>query len=84
MSNRRHITRLFAALALVGATAGLAQAQTAPFPAKPIRWVVPYPAGGGSDFLARTIGQQLSTHKWASPSWWTTSPAATPPWPRRT
>ena len=61
MSNRRHITRLFAALALVGATAGLAQAQTAPFPAKPIRWVVPYPAGGGSDFLARTIGQQLST-----------------------
>lgn len=61
MSNRRHITRLFAALALVGATAGLAQAQTASFPAKPIRWVVPYPAGGGSDFLARTIGQQLST-----------------------
>lgn len=61
MSNRRHITRLFAALALAGATAGQAQAQTAPFPAKPIRWVVPYPAGGGSDFLARTIGQQLST-----------------------
>ena len=25
-----------------------------------MRWVVPYPAGGGSDFLARTIGQQLS------------------------
>ena len=30
------------------------------FPAKPIRWVVPYPAGGGSDFLARTIGQALA------------------------
>ena len=47
---------------LVAATAGLAQAQTATaYPSKPIRWVVPYPAGGGSDFLARTIGQTLST-----------------------
>ena len=32
-----------------------------PYPSKAIRWVVTYPAGGGSDFLARTIGQQLST-----------------------
>lgn len=31
------------------------------YPAKPIRWVVPYAAGGGSDFLARTIGQGLAT-----------------------
>lgn len=31
------------------------------YPAKPIKWLVPYPAGGGSDFLARTIGQALST-----------------------
>ncbi len=38
-----------------------AQAQPAPWPAKAVRWVVPYPAGGGSDFLARNIGQQLST-----------------------
>jgi len=30
------------------------------FPDKSIRWIVPYPAGGGSDFLARTIGQSLS------------------------
>ncbi|RZT39529.1 Bug family tripartite tricarboxylate transporter substrate binding protein [Cupriavidus agavae] len=30
------------------------------WPAKPVRWIVPYPAGGGSDFLARTIGQGLS------------------------
>jgi tripartite-type tricarboxylate transporter receptor subunit TctC len=35
-----------------------AMAQT--YPAKQIRWVVPYPAGGGSDFLARTISQALS------------------------
>lgn len=32
----------------------LAQAS---YPNKPVRWIVPYPAGGGSDFLARTISQ---------------------------
>lgn len=26
---------------------------------KPVRWVVPYPAGGGSDFMARTVAQGL-------------------------
>ena len=25
-----------------------------------LRWIVPYPAGGGSDFLARTVGAQLA------------------------
>ncbi len=38
-----------------------AQAQPANWPTKGLRWVVPYPAGGGSDFLARTIGAQLAT-----------------------
>lgn len=38
--------------------AGAAQAQT--YPTKTIRWLVPYPPGGGSDFLARTVGQALS------------------------
>ncbi|MFT4269222.1 MAG: tripartite tricarboxylate transporter substrate binding protein [Xenophilus sp.] len=46
------------ALPLVAAPLA-AQAQN--WPSKPMRWLVPYPAGGGSDFLARTIGQQLST-----------------------
>jgi tripartite-type tricarboxylate transporter receptor subunit TctC len=35
-----------------------AQAQV--YPAKPVRLVVPYPAGGGTDFYARTVGAQLS------------------------
>jgi len=48
------------ALPLLGALAPLA-AQAQAYPSKPIRWLVPYPAGGGSDFLARTIGQALST-----------------------
>ncbi len=53
------------ALLLAGAAAALgllplgALAQS--FPSKPVRWIVPYPPGGGSDFLARTVGAQLST-----------------------
>jgi tripartite-type tricarboxylate transporter receptor subunit TctC len=37
-----------------------APAQTATYPTKPVRWVVGYPAGGGTDFLARTVGAQVS------------------------
>ncbi len=33
-------------------------AQT-PYPAKPIRLVVPYPPGAGTDLIARTVGQKL-------------------------
>jgi tripartite-type tricarboxylate transporter receptor subunit TctC len=32
----------------------MASAQ-APWPQRPLRWIVPYAAGGGSDFLARTL-----------------------------
>jgi tripartite-type tricarboxylate transporter receptor subunit TctC len=31
-----------------------------PFPAKPLRVVVPYPAGGVVDVIARTLGEQMS------------------------
>ncbi|MDB5829896.1 MAG: transporter substrate-binding protein [Variovorax sp.] len=47
------------ALPLLAASGAMAQAQT--YPSKPIRWVVPYAAGGGSDFLARSISQVMST-----------------------
>src|SRR5258707_746459 len=30
------------------------------YPAKPIRWVVPYPPGGSTDVIARTVGQKLA------------------------
>jgi tripartite-type tricarboxylate transporter receptor subunit TctC len=40
------------------AFATAARAQT--FPTKPITFVVPYPAGGTSDFTARTLGPELS------------------------
>ena len=36
------------------------------YPAKPIRWIIPYPTGGTSDFLARLIGQKI-TEAWKQP-----------------
>ncbi|WP_390342581.1 Bug family tripartite tricarboxylate transporter substrate binding protein [Variovorax boronicumulans] len=56
---KKHFARGLAVLSLA-ALASAASAQTT-FPAKPIRWLVPYAAGGGSDFLARTVAQTLST-----------------------
>ncbi|MFI5445322.1 Bug family tripartite tricarboxylate transporter substrate binding protein [Polaromonas sp. UC242_47] len=53
--NRRKV--LATSLALGLAASGV-QAQT--WPAKPIRIVVPYPPGGSSDIIARSISQALS------------------------
>jgi len=41
-----------------GATATLAEST---YPVKPVRMVVPLPPGGPTDFLARTVAQNLST-----------------------
>src|SRR3954447_8830514 len=31
-----------------------------PYPVRPIRLIVPYPPGAGTDFTARTVGEQFS------------------------
>lgn len=51
-------TALGAMAVAVGAMAAPLRAQPA-YPTKIIRIVVPYPAGGGADALARTIGRRL-------------------------
>ena len=53
----KHVTAALALVAL-GAfpSAGLTQA----YPTKPIRLIVPFPAGGGVDFIGRIAGRGMS------------------------
>src|ERR1043166_255509 len=53
-----------ALLALCCAVPGAAQAQE--YPSKSIHFIVPFPAGGGVDILARAIGQKM-TESWNVP-----------------
>ena len=48
--------RLLSAL-LALALCGQAAAQA--FPSRPIRWIVPYPPGGGTDAVSRLVGQKM-------------------------
>ena len=56
---RKMLGMLAATVALVASCGSAAVAQPA-FPSKPVHIFVPYPAGGGVDILARTLGDALS------------------------
>lgn len=59
MRNAMKLLRLtFSALCLAVASAG-AGAQAA-YPQRPIKWIVPWPAGGSVDIAARVVAEQLS------------------------
>src|SRR2546427_13114329 len=49
-----------AAAVAIGALTSPQHAPAQTFPIKPIHLIVPYPAGGGTDFFARLIGQKMS------------------------
>jgi tripartite-type tricarboxylate transporter receptor subunit TctC len=52
-----YLAHLLAATAFLGAAAAPALAQ---YPTRPIRIIVPFPAAGGVDIVARTVGEKLS------------------------
>jgi tripartite-type tricarboxylate transporter receptor subunit TctC len=53
-------------LLLAAGIAFAAPAQAQDFPTKPIRMIVPYAAGGGTDLVARMVAQKLN-EKWGQP-----------------
>jgi tripartite-type tricarboxylate transporter receptor subunit TctC len=56
MRRREFLTILGGAALISPATAGVADA----FPNRPIRLIVPYPPGGGTDIVGRVLGEKLS------------------------
>ena len=56
--SRRALLRLIAASAALPAAARMTWAQA--YPARPLRIIVPFPAGQASDTVARLVGQSLS------------------------
>jgi len=53
------LSLVMAVAACVVVDAAAAAAERAPYPARPIRFMVPFPAGGGADIVARAIGQKM-------------------------
>ena len=61
MTNIKVVSAILPIAALYMAAASLpTHAQTATFPSKPVRLIVPYPPGGGSDTIVRPLAQSLS------------------------
>src|SRR5262249_53721655 len=58
--NKRIMTTIAAALALAAFAPAPALAQGQAWPQKPIKMIVPFPAGGGTDFIARLAAKHLS------------------------
>jgi tripartite-type tricarboxylate transporter receptor subunit TctC len=58
----RRSSKLLPALALALVVLAGASANAQDYPARSVRFIVPYPAGGTTDILARIVGQYLSEH----------------------
>ena len=55
----KKLAPLFALCAAVAASTAFAQPATQKYPDKPIRFIVPFPPGGGNDILARAIAPKM-------------------------
>jgi len=63
----RQIIRTMAVVVLaLAALPQVARAQSAPFPTRAVKFIVPFPAGGINDVLARIVGDKLQA-KWGQP-----------------
>jgi len=52
--------KTFALLGLLLCSTALAQPSSSQYPSKPIRWILGYPPGGGTEFIARNVANTLS------------------------
>ena len=66
--SRRRLARgcIGAGLALAAMLAALPQADAQDYPSRPVKIIVPFPAGGTADVMPRVIGEWLS-RKWGQP-----------------
>ncbi len=61
LKRRRSLAHLMALFGLtVSAVLGSASAQAQAYPSKPIKMIVPFPAGGTTDIVARLVAQRMS------------------------
>jgi hypothetical protein len=78
LPHRRQVLHLAAGAGALLVVPRIAWAQA--YPSRPVRLIVPFPAAGPSDVLARLYGQKLSQ---PSPLWWKTGSGQREPSARR-